>query len=406
MAILIWICLLGLIQTLCKGKDKMQNKDFIRLEDLKLLPQTHDFFDNRVSKSIPVFIITVIIMCSTFLIWASFARMDDVVKANAVLRPTENISELKCLVNGEISLKNYTQNQKVKKGDLLVSVDYTSEQLELETIENQLIRYESELLDYRNLLKFIQNNTSPQSPTEHLQNKIESYVSEYNKLDLQVKDIQNKYGAEKSMPESMRLPQKIMELKNQLEQAEFSFSNWKNNQLLQINENINSYDEKIQTIKLRRTVLQRNIKNANLYAPIDGSIDEILALNMGDYVVGGTNILRIIPNENEHLKAEIILDASKIARLKNGQIVNLRFPGLPPSSFGQLQGTISLIPADITVSSNNPVFLVEADIPEPFLFANNGEKINLRSGLSAEARIIVSRDSVMKMILRKLDFVN
>ena len=164
--------------------------------------------------------------------------------------------------------------------------------------------------------------------------------------------------------------------------------------------------EKIQNIKLRRTVLQRNIKNANLYAPIDGSIDEILALNMGDYVVGGTNILRIIPNENEHLKAEIILDASKIARLKNGQIVNLRFPGLPPSRFGQLQGTISLIPADITVSSNNPVFLVEADIPEPFLFANNGEKINLRSGLSAEARIIVSRDSVMKMILRKLDFVN
>lgn len=381
-------------------------KKLIKIEDLKLLPQTHDFFDTRVSKSIPVFIITVIIMCAAFLIWASLARMDDVVKANAVLRPTENISELKCLVNGEISLKNYTQNQNVKKGDLLLSVDYTSEQLELETIENQLIRYESELSDYQNLLEFIQNNTSPQDPSEHLKNKIKSYVSEYNKIDLQVKDIQNKYAAENSMPESMRLPQKITELKNQLEQAEFSFSNWKNNQLLQINENINSYDEKIQTLKLRRTTLKRNIKNANLYASIDGSIDEILAMNVGDYVVGGTNILRIIPNENEHLKAEIVLDASKIARLKTGQIVKLRFPGLPPSSFGQLRGTISLIPADITVSSNNPVFLVEADIPEPFLFANNGEKINLRSGLSAEARIIISRDSVMKMILRKLDFVN
>ena len=406
MAILIWICLLGLIQTLCKGKDKMQNKDFIIIEDLKLLPQTHDFFDTRVSKSIPVFIITVIIMCATFLIWASFARMDDVVKANAVLRPIENISELKCLVNGEISIKNYTQNQRVKKGDLLLSVDYSSEQLELETIENQLIRYENELLDYRTLLDFIQNNISPQNPTEYLKNKIETYLSEYNKLDLQVRDIQNKYDAENSMPETMRLPKKITELKNQLEQALFSFSNWKNNQILQINENINSYDEKIQSLKLRCTVLQRNIKNANLYATIDGSIDEILVLNIGDYVVSGTNILRIIPNENENLKAEIILDAPKVARIKTGQTVKLRFPGLPPSSFGQLQGRISLIPADITINSNNPVFLVEADIPEPFLFANNGEKINLRSGLGAEARIIISRDSVMKMLLRKLDFVN
>ena len=86
--------------------------------------------------------------------------------------------------------------------------------------------------------------------------------------------------------------------------------------------------------------------------------------------------------------------------------MKLRFPGLPPSSFGQLKGKVSLIPADITVNSNKPVFIVEAEIPEPFLFASSGERVNLRSGLAAEARIVISRDSVIKMILRKLDFVH
>ena len=383
-----------------------KNRIVIPIEDLNLLPQTHDFFDTKESRSIPVFIATVIILFAAFIFWALFAKMDDVVKANAFLRPKENISELKCLSNGEVSLKNYTQNQKVKKGDLLLSLDYTSEQIELNSIENQLVRYEVELKDYHYLLNFVQSDLIAENSDDFLKNKIESYTSEYNKLKLQINDLRNKYDAENSMPESMRIPQKITELKNQLEQAEFSFSNWKNNQLIQINETLNSYDEKVQSLKLRRTILQRSIKNANLYAPIDGIINEVLALNLGDFVISGSNILRIIPDENEHLKAEIVLDASKIARVKTGQTVKLRFPGLPPSSFGQLQGIVSLIPADITISSNTPVFLVEADIPNPYLFSNNGEKISLRSGLNAEARIIISRDSVMKMILRKLDFVH
>ena len=90
--------------------DKTYKKSIIRIEDLKLLPLTHDFFDIQVSKSIPVFITTVIIFFIVFFIWTFFAKMDDIVKANAVLRPTENISELKCLVNGEISLPIYSCN--------------------------------------------------------------------------------------------------------------------------------------------------------------------------------------------------------------------------------------------------------------------------------------------------------
>ena len=208
------------------------------------------------------------------------------------------------------------------------------------------------------------------------------------------------------MPETLKLQQKMDELRNQLQQLEYGFTNWKNSQLIHTKELINSYEDSIQNMKLRCTVLERNIKNASLYSPIDGIVNEITALNVGDYVIGGSEILRVIPSENERLKAEIVLDASRIARIKKGQIVKLRFPGLPPSKFGQLKGIVSLIPADITINSSNPVFVVEAEIPETCLYANSGEKINLRAGLSAEARIIIANDSVMNMILRKLDFIN
>lgn len=383
---------------------KQQN--LIKIEELKLLPQTHDFFDTRVSKSIPVFIATVISLLIIFIIWACLAKLDDVVKANAMLRPIDNISELRCLVNGEIAYKNYIQNQKVKQGDLLLAVDCTSEKQELDSIIKQIAREESELNSCNDFLKYIQDGVIPNNIDDFLKNKINSYESEYKKQELQIQDIEYKYNSEKSMPETLKLQQKMDELRNQLQQLEYGFTNWKNSQLIHTKELINSYEDSIQNMKLRCTVLERNIKNASLYSPIDGIVNEITALNVGDYVIGGSEILRVIPSENERLKAEIVLDASRIARIKKGQIVKLRFPGLPPSKFGQLKGIVSLIPADITINSSNPVFVVEAEIPETCLYANSGEKINLRAGLSAEARIIIANDSVMNMILRKLDFIN
>ena len=383
-----------------------KKQELVRFDELKFLPQTHDFLDTKVSKSIPVFITSVIIMLVVFVVWACLAKLDDVIKANAMLRPIDNISELKCLVNGEISCKNYVQNQIVKQGDLLLSVDCTSEKQELDSKNIQIARVESELNSCHVFLKFIQDGIIPDIIDDFLLNKINAYESECKKQELQIQDIEYKYNLEKSMPETMKLQQKIDELGNQLEQFEYMFSNWKNTQVIQTKELINAYEDSIQNMKLRCSVLERNIKNASLYSPIDGIVNEITTLNVGDYVLGGSNILRVVPSDNERLKAEIVLDASKIARIKIGQPVKLRFPGLPPSKFGQLKGIITLIPADITVDSNSPVFVVEAEIPEACLYANSGERINLRAGLSAEARIIIANDSVMNMILRKLDFIN
>lgn len=385
----------------------MQEKPLLqKVEDLKLLPQTHDFFDTQVSNAIPVFVFCVIILFLGFFFWAGFAKMDDVVKSDAVLRPIDNISDLKCISNGEVKNKYYTQNQSVKKGDLLLSIDCSSEQLELINIESQLSLYEKKSQNDKQLFECINGQSLPFDADSNLKAKYDSYFTEYNRQNLQIQEIQAKLKSEKNKPDSLKLPKRIQEIENQIEQIELSFKNWKNSQLIQITDSIHFEDEKIQGLKLRKNVLERTIKNANLYAPINGTIDEVLALNVGDYVIGGSDVLRIIPVENEHLKAEIILDASKIARIKIGQEVKLRFPGLPPSSFGQLKGNITLIPADITVNSNKPVFVIEADIPEPFLFANSGERVNLRAGLAAEARIVISRDTVIKMILRKLDFLH
>lgn len=234
---------------------------------------------------------------------------------------------------------------------------------------------------------------------------IENYISEYKQLQFQVDSARNRYISEFSKPDSLRIKSTVNEALNELNIRESNLSAWQSQQIIQLKKNIQSCTEKIKSLELRTVALESEINKMSVYAPIDGYISETVQLNDGDYIFSGTEVLRIIPDELSRLKAEIVVDAAKVARIRKGQIVRLRFPGLPPSKFGQIQAEITLIPSDLTLSSNNPVFILEAEINNPFLTSNDGRVINLRSGLSAEARITVDTDSALRMILRKLDFV-
>lgn len=379
--------------------------DFTKIKDFNILSETQDFFDITVSRSVPVFIILVSILILSIILWAISTKIDDVVRANAVLKPTEKILEVKCLVNGEVIQKNYTQNQKVKKGDLLLLINHDSEQIALQTIRNTLIQYETELEDYRKIINFFQNETLQNVTNIRVSKKTESYIADYNNFESRIKKLQVQINTEKSIPTTKLFSSENIELENQFNQVKFDFSNWKTKKLIEINEIINSYENKIKKLELQQTEMQRIIEYSTIYAPIDGQIDELITLNLGDYINNGTVILRIIPNKYENLKAEIMLEPSKIEKLKLGQPVEFHFKEFPASYFNQLQGIISFIPSNITIHSNKPYLLIEADISEQYFLSNDDKKILLCSGLTAEAKIIITQDSVIKILFRKLNFI-
>ena len=143
-----------------------------------------------------------------------------------------------------------------------------------------------------------------------------------------------------------------------------------------------------------------------LYAPISGRIFETAKLNTGDYLLAGEEVLRIVPQNGEKLKADIYVDSNYIARIKTGNPVKIKFPGLPPSRYGMVETEVSVIPPDATNLNGTAVFVVEAEIESPYLTAKNGQTAKLIPGISAKGRIITERSTVMQMVMRKLDFIN
>lgn len=377
------------------------------LKTFEDMEKTSVFFLLKPVNSVYGFIITICVSIITFIIWALFAQMDDVIKANVLLRPSSAVSTVKCVTSGQVYLKNFENDDLVQEGDFLFALDTTANMLELETYKEELKKNANDIYVNSVLSDTIKNGVLP----DILKNsdayvKANIYLTEYNRYETSISDIENKLEREKNKPDSMIVPQNIVDLENQLNQNILLFENWKNSQKMNTIETKKTLQTQKNTIESHISELERFIKNSTIYAPISGRIAENTKINIGDYILAGEEILRIVPQNDKNIKADIYVDPSYIARVKIGNPVKIKFPGLPPSRYGMIETNVSIIPPDVNYNNGVPIFIVEADINTPYLSTKNGQTAHLIPGITAEGRIVTDRSTVMQMVLRKLDFIN
>lgn len=373
-------------------------------DDMK---KTSVFFMLKPANAIYGFIITICVSIGAIILWAILAPMDDVVKATVLLRPNTAVSSVKCVTSGQIFSKNFENDAEITEGDLLFTLDTTVYETELDAYKKELNKCHQDIYINEIFLKTIETEILPQIDTNSDSFvKANSYITEMQRYQTAITDIQTKLEREQTKPESLKIPQNIIDLQNQLNQNKLSFETWKNNQkitALDLKKNLQSSKNSIES---RITELERAIKNSTIYAPISGRISETTKLNIGDYLLAGEEVLRIVPQNNEKLKADIYVDPSYIARVRVGNPVKIKFPGLPPSRYGMIETEVSIVPPDVTYLNGAAIFIVEAEIESPYLTTKNSQTAKLLPGIAAEGRIVTDRSTVMQMVLRKLDFIN
>jgi len=377
---------------------------FSNMEDFHL---GYQFFMTRPSRGARNFILTVAAVLVAAIVWASIAQMEDVIQATALLRPVETISTVRPLTGGQVQVKNYAQNGLVAKGDLLLQLDTSADVLELRNSKELMARINNSLLVHTTLLETIRINANA-APRENGEAYIHSaqFILQNRHQQLQVAEKRMRLENERNLPGAMVVRIRLDELALELERAELQFALWRNGRIVESTDMINALTQQRENLERRISDLERNIGNATIYAPISGRVNELRRLNVGDNVIPGEEILAVIPDGETGLRVELQVDPAHIARIRAGQMVVLRFPGLPPSRYGKMETEIDLIPADVSAFHGMyPVFVVEALLEEPWLMSRNGEKAYLRAGIGASARIIIDRDTVLRMFLRRLDFI-
>jgi multidrug resistance efflux pump len=338
-------------------------------------------------------------------------KMDDVVKTTALLRPAQSISIIKAISGGEVLEKNYVHNGPVYGGSVLLQLDASADILELDNSRKLMERLENNILINNALVETIRQGANAallqKTDNDEARIRCETYLIEHRRQEGRIEELRIKLDRERSMPGSLAVKQRLEDTARELDLAELQFASWENTQMIETMDALKNLLQNRESLERRISDLERNIRNATIRAPITGRVNEYRRLNNGDTILPGEEIITIVPDDESSLKAELYVDPAYIAQVKTGQKATLRFPGLPPSKFGKIEAEISLIPPDFTQQSESgPVFVVEALVKTPWLTSSGGEKIYLRPGIGAVGRIIVSQDTVMRMILKKLDFIN
>lgn len=369
------------------------------------IPYTQEYFLQKK----PLFQnITIWVICSllavTFL-FISFAKFDEVIKVTGFIRPEENISTVSNAVTCRILTTEYKSGQSVTKGQLLLKIDPTQLEAEKESLNSQ-IKEESEklaaLYEIKSSIKADKNVIS--------QDHYEAYLRyELWKTNLcKLKNIwdfnHKKYEQEKKLPKSMTTAAKLRELEseyliagNNYDETNLTFQHEIEAEIITL-----ETSQKINENKLKQ--IKDSLLFTEVRAPIDGTIQELSSLNKNDWIQSGEKLFNIIPNEENQTKVELSIPAKQAGKIEEGMTVKMRFPSLPYHEFGGTEGNIITIDPDITKSQNGEAFfLIKTDMQDTSLKDKKGKEYPLKVGLQVDARIVLSKKTILKFILEKMN---
>ena len=160
--------------------------------------------------------------------------------------------------------------------------------------------------------------------------------------------------------------------------------------------------------ELERLIVQSDAEAEQVIrAPADGVVSTALIAN-GQSVAAGQPLFTIAP-VGAPLIVRLLVPARAAAAVKAGLGVKIVFRAYPQEKFGQFDARIesvsdmSLMPFEIEhlYAISEPVFIAAASLPSP-LRAPDGQPLNIKAGMLADALVPIERRTVLQWLFEPL----
>lgn len=120
----------------------------------------------------------------------------------------------------------------------------------------------------------------------------------------------------------------------------------------------------------------------------------------------GATVAAITP-ENSEPVIEAYVTTSDMARIQEGNAVQIVVDGLAQNVYGSISGTVKQIDSNVSVQESEDgsavqVFRVLVEMDSDYLISNSGDKVNVSNGMTAVARIQYDKMTYFLYMLEKL----
>lgn len=335
-----------------------------------------------------------------------FGKIDDVVKADGIVRPVMNISTVSNITSGEIEFLFYKPGDFVRAGDKLLSIKSDSLLAQKKSVELQLKENFGKLKGLSVLLDGYENNFEQiETDNSTVRARFDSFVAERKLLNARSHRTKELLFEEMELPESSTTASEIAKKRYEYSVALMEYEQF-------CADFYSSVKQEIDALKLEKEELQKQsvqvkeaLKNLVLISPVDGFVQEKSSLNVGDYLFADQQVLNIVPSADKNCRIELHVPAESMGKLEKGQKVKLRFPAFPYSEFKGINGELSVIQPDSEISDSGFLyFTVYASADSMELKDKRGLCYQIKPGFEVNARIVLENQTLLYFLLKKLDF--
>lgn len=350
---------------------------------------------NRAKLVIWVVLATLVILVT----WASFAKINQVTRAQASVIASARTQEIQAADGGALRELLVKEGDEVKKDQLLLVLEEERAKAALDNtatkvaaLKAKIFRLEAEILNKP--LKF--DDDVVKYP-EYVTNQTQLYNRRRQAIEQDVASLQNMLNLAKqelSLNEPL-LKQgdvsqaDVIRLRRQVADIESQINNKRNKYFEEAQAELTKAQEDLQAEQEQLRDRSQVLEEKRLYAPTDGKVNNIYTTTIGGVVKPGETIMEIFPTSGD-LVVEAKVKPVDIAYVKEGQKASVKLDAYDYSIFGAMQGEVTYISHDTlmeqTPQGEQPYYRVQIRIGEAE-YEGRAKEIVIRPGMTASVDI-------------------
>lgn len=365
---------------------------------------------NRSRLSIWIALIGIIIL----IVWASFAKIDQVTRAQATVIASARTQEIQASEGGVLTQLAVTEGEEVKAGQLLVVLEEERAKAAVDNsasktaaLTAKLARLNAEIFEkpllfpegIQNYPEYIQNQKALYNRRRQAINEEVSSLEKMLVLarqELSMNEPLLKYG-DVSQADVIKLSRQVADIEAQINNKRNKYFEEAQAEMTKAQEEL---DTELEQLRDRAQVLEEK----RLMAPTEGKIKNINVTTIGGVVKPGEIIMQILPTSSD-LVIDAKISPADIAYVKEGQEATVKLDAYDYSIFGAMKGTVNYISPDTlmeqTPEGEEPYYRVLIVI-NGAEFKGRGDEIVIKPGMTASVDIKAMERTVLSYLTKPI----
>lgn len=364
--------------------------------------------------SMTIWLVTATVMA--FVVWAGFAWVDEIVRAEGEMVSQSRPQIIQNLEGGILAELTVKEGDIVQPGDVLARLQSTKFQTNVDELQEQItaldirrLRLEAEMAGAYEF----------QADAEMVARSANIVTSENALLFARQSDFQSRAAGARAVLD--QATKELGLLENMLERkivslievtrarkahgdAEAKYNEIVTQMELQRASEFSDTLKELATLKQNMKLSQDQLNRTVLVAPLRGIVNNLSVTTIGGVVRPGEEIFQIIPLDEE-LFVEAKVAPENIANVKRGQAATIKLTAYDYTIFGSLKARVDFISADTfkdeRAQDGDPHYRVMLRVDTHNLTARQS-RFEIRPGMQATVELHTGQKTILQYLLKPL----